>query len=93
MNDTLYYKKNEYANLIDGLNSVYDKLEDLYNNLNSVKKNSNKMLTIDEEIYDIKSFNNIIKSIEVSKEKIRNNLLPQARYQYNNILLEISKLQ
>lgn len=91
MNDMIN-QKYQYERLIKTLNDNYNNLNICYNNLIETKKKIINNFTINDNYYSKDNLDNIIKNIEEAKNKILNVLLPQARKQYNNILLEISKM-
>ncbi len=82
MNSDLYTKKNRYEKFINSLNENYASLELCYINLISCKKIICTSLNINNNIFQCTQLDKIIKNI----------ILPKARNEYNNILLEISKL-
>ena len=80
MNYELYQKKYQYERLINVLQNNYNNLNDVYYSLISCSKIIKKTL------------DNMIKKIEDYRSLIINTFIPQARYQYNIILSEISKI-
>lgn len=88
----LYNEKYRYERLIKILNSNYNKLNTC---LTELKKSRNKIgesFILDGTYYSKNIMDNLIKSIENDKNLIINSFLPQARYQYNKILYDISKM-
>ena len=92
MNYELYQKKYQYERLINTLQNNYNKLNDVYYNLISCRKTIKGSIEINNTYYDKNSLDKIIKEIEEYKNLIINNFLPQARYQYNTILNQISRI-
>lgn len=92
MHDELVNRKYQYERFIRNLNDNYSRLESCYSNLLLCKKKINDNLKIEDNLFDYRSLNDIIKNIESKKDSIKNVILPQARYEYNNILIEISKM-
>ena len=92
MNSELYQEKKQYERFISNLNTCYNKLESNYSNLLLCEKNLIGLLQKNDECYDSSSFSNIIDSIEKEKNMIVSKFLPQAKYQYNEILHQIEKL-
>ena len=90
--DELNSIKYQYEKMIHVLNSNYNKLNDCYNNLIALKKQINNNFVINDKPYSSVELNNLIKNIEINKNKILNILLPQAKKQYNDVLLKISSL-
>ena len=90
--DELNSIKYQYEKMINVLNSNYNKLNDCYNNLIALKKQINNNFVIIDNPYSSFELNNLIKNIEINKNKILNILLPQAKKQYNDVLLKISSL-
>ncbi len=90
--DELNSIKYQYEKMINVLNSNYNKLNDCYNNLIALKKQINNNFVINDKPYSSFELNNLIKNIEINKNKILNILLPQAKKQYNDVLLKISSL-
>lgn len=90
--DDLYNKKYQYDNLIKTLNINCGKLESLLNILKSTRNKINNSLVIDDKFFSKSELDLIISKIEKSIYEINNNFLPQARYQYNQILNELSEL-
>ena len=88
----LYKKKYQYEKLIKNLNSCLSKLDKCYSNLLSCKKKINNCIKVDDNYYSYNEYENIISIIENNRNKIRNNVLPKARYQYNQILSQIANL-
>lgn len=92
MREELYKKKYQYESFIKTLNSNYEKIEKCLSILVLCKKRIKNNVNINDECFDVGKLDDIIKNIESDKNKISNIILPQARYEYNNILFEISKL-
>lgn len=85
-------QKYQYERLIKTLNENYNNLSTCYNNLIEIKKKITNNFTINDNYYSKDDLDNIIKNIEEAKNKILDVILPQAKKQYNNILLEISEM-
>lgn len=92
MYSELYQKKNQYENFIKNLTDISKKLEICYANLILCKKKMNETLKNDNKYYNSVEFENIINNIKETQNKIQLFVLPKARYEYNNILSEITKL-
>ena len=90
--DELYSKKYQYETIIKKLNEVLNNLDDCYSNLLSCKKKINDCVKVNDNYFSYKDFENIIKVINNKRSKIRNNILPKTRNQYNNILSKIANL-
>ena len=56
------------------------------------KNKLDKILKINNVYYNYKEYEKIIHNINDNRNKIRDIILPKAKYEYNNILFEISKL-
>lgn len=92
MNYELYQKKYQYERLINVLQNNYNNLNDVYYSLISCRKIIKESIEIDGVYYNKKTLDNMIKKIEDYRSLIINTFIPQARYQYNIILNEISKI-
>lgn len=92
MYDILLQKKNEYASLVENLQYVYNNLLTYYNKLLSMQKTLTNSFTINDNIYNKKELDNIINSTIDNINKIKDKLLPKAKEEYQNILMEISSL-
>ena len=92
MNYELYQKKNMYEKFIKNLNDALIKLDNCYSNLILCKNKMNKTLKTNDNYYNYKYYEKIIDDIDKNRNEIKNILLPEAKYEYNKILSEISKL-
>jgi protein subunit release factor A len=92
MENDLYQKKYQYERFIKNLNDILLKLNKCYVNLITAKKTIEKTLKIEDNYYDDKKFEKIIMDVSDHIDNVKNILLPKAKDEYNNILLEISKL-
>lgn len=88
----LYNEKYRYERLIKILNSNYNKLNTCLTELKKCRNKIGESFTLDGIYYSKNIMDNLIKSIENDKNLIINSFLPQARYQYNKILYDISKM-
>lgn len=89
--DELYQKKYNYERLINSLSNNVARIESCYMNLINLRKKINNNFSIDNKPFSYNEIDRLIKELEKIQNNIRNNILPQARYQYNNILYAISK--
>lgn len=89
----LLQKKYEYANLVRTLEDSYKTLVSCYNKLLSCKKMIVKGLTIDEVIYNKKELDSATNLIWENMKEIEDRLLPRAKKEYNDVLIEIANLQ
>ena len=89
MND-LYIKKYQYEKLIRVLINNYNLIQSCLTELNKCKNKLNNTLKIDDNYFNNNDLQSIINKLEDNKNIIINNILPQARYQYNNIIYKIS---
>lgn len=87
--DELYYKKGQYERLIKNLSSNYNKLESCYSSLRLCKTKIDKNIRINDYCYLEKKLDNVLETIEFNKNKIKSSILPQAKYQYNEIIAKI----
>jgi len=92
MNNELYRSKYQYERLIKSLNDNYNRLNTVYYNAIACRKRIKENVEIDGTYFDAARLDKIIKRLEENRNLIINNLLPQARYQYNIIVNKISKL-
>ena len=87
--EELYRLKYQYERFISSLNSSYQELNNCYLNLVKFRSRLSKTLIIDNEYFSKYEIDKIISTIELNKNKIINIVLPQARREYNYILIEI----
>ena len=88
----LYQKKYQYERFIRKLNDSYSKLGTCYSNLLSCKKKIGNCILINGKYYSSSEFQKIIDNVSNYRDKIAYTILPQARYEYNKILSQISEL-
>ena len=86
----LLQRKYQYERLIRNLNSCYNKLDSCYNNLVLCRKKIKNLLKIDGKYYSQEEFESIVSKIYNDRNMIRDTILPNARYEYNKILSDIS---
>lgn len=92
MYEELYQKKYKYERLIKDLNVINTRLKKCYSDIIICKKNIYNNIRIEEDYYKNKEFEKIINGIEKNIDIINDVVIPEAREEYNNILLEISKI-
>lgn len=85
-------KKYKYERLIKDLNAVNTRLKTCYSNIIICKKNIYNNIRIEDDYYKNKEFEKIINDIEKNLDIINNVVIPAARDEYNNVLLEITKI-
>lgn len=92
MNEELYQKKYKYERLIKDINDICTRLQTCYSNLILSKKKIFNNVKIEDSYYKSKEFQKIIDNVENNINIIKNIVLPKVKEEYNNILLEISKI-
>ena len=92
MNDELYQMKYKYDRLLKQLKETLNKLEMCYSNLILCKKKISNSLSIDNNYYMCNDYEKIIGNIDDNIKIIKNVIIPETKYEYNEILLKISKL-